>query len=610
MTLDQLAQQMYGKPYADLTYSQKFKVDQQAESIAAGSKPIAGKNIVYSGRFAYEQAPDGSRVRSPENDLPDTGVNVTVNSGTGQASNTEAEILAAGGVLVAPGVYEVKLPDKRVARYEKTDTRGGVTMFNMTSIAAPKSTAAAAKKVSTTSTLDTRTATLPGLGGKKSKPVEMPGIEETRYRTEVPEDYEFGSTSKPSSQRSMAGIADLPFDLYAQEGGVTYKNGQVPEDAQEIVAPGHVTPGSGNTQVYGSDTAGSGGMGWKPSAILEANGYPPSGDYVKDAAAALEIMRQNPAFGVNRVLGFKRGGKLSALPGFSGRNGSGRPLVDFAEGGNLESDMVNLGDVSQNKDAAALQKALAEIAILNQWPGGQWRDGVYIPPDQVRAQGQNQGAAFTPQALAGSSSDIEGNLFSASGRMLRRRSYQDTVGGEPAAAGSLEAYLANPSVHPQYQNVNDFFSQNATAGTLYAQPEPVAKTESQPGATASSTNTPAMPKRRYQYGGNYGVWLPYDGMQFDEGGYVSAGGGAQVRNQGTPQQEMITPEEIIGVGKYTGKPYFRLGEGMPGPGGNPERVRVGGNQMQVQPVQRRPGATQQIQRTAMRGLKLPIGVSS
>lgn len=36
----------------------------------------------------------------------------------------------------------------------------------------------------------------------------------------------------------------------------------------------------------------------------------------------------------------------------------------------------------------------------------------------------------------------------------------------------------------------------------------------------------------------------------------------------------LAPEEIVGVGRFTGTPYFRLGEGLPFPGGNPERLTI------------------------------------
>lgn len=49
-----------------------------------------------------------------------------------------------------------------------------------------------------------------------------------------------------------------------------------------------------------------------------------------------------------------------------------------------------------------------------------------------------------------------------------------------------------------------------------------------------------------------------------------AGGTRSFANGGS----MMAPEEIWGVGRFTGKPYFRLGEGLPFAGGNPEVLTI------------------------------------
>jgi hypothetical protein len=69
---------------------------------------------------------DGAKwVRSPQWDRAPT-----TEPGTGQATLTEQDIVAAGGRKVAPGIYEVKTADGRTVRYEATSTRGNVVLYN------------------------------------------------------------------------------------------------------------------------------------------------------------------------------------------------------------------------------------------------------------------------------------------------------------------------------------------------------------------------------------------------------------------------------------------------------------------------------------------------
>lgn len=274
MSKDQIAQQKFGKPYAELTAAQQFIVDDEFESVSGRPAERSAFNPA-TGNQEYQRW-------NPETQTWEwTGV-IASRPPAGPTVN-----VAAPNQLESSSQFTWN--DTPYLRTIIEDPKGGrrVVFKNLVTGEETESLPASTKKAK-----ERKNVSLSSLGTVRTKQgstatragAAEPALTEGGFRAYVPESYDFNAPNK--ADIFGQGTPQLGFELDTGNLG--------PYEAGDTGIEGNIdVTGMRTAEIRGGE--GMPGFGFDPTQIMQAYMRVPTGDPVKDTALASSLMVQRDA---------------------------------------------------------------------------------------------------------------------------------------------------------------------------------------------------------------------------------------------------------------------------------------------------------------------------